>query len=173
MSGRSPSVPYRVLFLCTGNSARSILAEALLEALGSPRFRGFSAGSHPKTAPHPVALEVLAEHGLPTANLRSKGWDEFARDDGVAIDLVVTVCDRAAKENCPIWPGAPATTHWSHVDPAAVTGSPAETRAAFESVYGDLKAEIIALVDADPAHLEPKALRSLLERIGGVSPARD
>src|SRR5207249_7498210 len=115
---------YNVLFLCTGNSARSISAEALMNHRGKGRFRAFSAGSHPKGAVHPMAIEVLMRHGLTTSTtVQSKGWDEFARSEGPALDLVITVCDRAAGETCPIWPGRPVRSHWSIADPAAVEGS--------------------------------------------------
>jgi arsenate reductase len=111
-----------VLFLCTGNSARSILAEALLNLDGTGRFRAFSAGSHPKGEPHPMALDVLAEHGLPVLGLRSKPWEEFSEPGAPRMDLVITVCDSAAGETCPIWPGHPTTAHWGIEDPATVEG---------------------------------------------------
>ena len=111
-----------VLFLCTGNSARSILAEALLNRDGAGRFRAFSAGSQPKGEPHPMALSVLAEHGFPLDGLRSKSWTEFASADTPPMDLIITVCDNAAGETCPIWPGRPTSAHWGIVDPAAVEG---------------------------------------------------
>jgi arsenate reductase len=135
-----------VLFLCTGNSARSLLAECLLERLGQGRFRAFSAGSHPKPAPHPHALALLRERGFATARLRSKSWDEFAGDAAPPIDLVVTVCDAAAGEACPHFPGAPARLHWSIDDPAAARGSEAEIRAAFRRAYDALEARVEALV---------------------------
>ena len=129
-----------VLFLCTGNSARSILAEALLNRLGEGRWRGFSAGSFPKGEVHPMALRLLAEHGFPTDGLRSKSWDEFAAPAGPDIDQVITVCDNAAGETCPAWPGHPARAHWGMADPAAVEG--AGQRAAFEEAYRLLEARI-------------------------------
>ena len=129
-----------VLFLCTGNSARSILAEALLNRLGEGRWRAFSAGSFPKGEVHPMALRLLDERGHPTEGLRSKSWDEFAVTDGPRIDHVITVCDNAAGETCPIWPGNPARAHWGLADPAAVEG--AGQRAAFEDAYRLLEARI-------------------------------
>jgi protein-tyrosine-phosphatase len=129
-----------ILFLCTGNSARSILAEALLNRLGGGHWQGFSAGSFPRGAVHPAALHVLSERGFPTAGLRSKSWDEFADPAGPRIDHVVTVCDNAAGETCPIWPGNPARTHWSLADPAAVEGG--DQRAAFEETYRQLETRI-------------------------------
>lgn len=141
-----------VLFLCTGNSARSLMAESLLGALGHGRFRAFSAGSRPTGAPNPLALETLRRHGLPTADLRSKSWDEFARPGAPAMDLIVTVCDSAAAEPCPIWPGGPPKVHWGFPDPAAVQGTEAERKAAFERVFAGLRDRIqafLALPDGD------------------------
>ena len=135
-----------VLFLCTGNSARSILAEALMNHLGGGRFQAFSAGSFPKGAVHPVALETLAKHGLPATGLRSKSWDEFAGAAAPKMDFIFTVCDNAAKETCPMWPGHPATDHWSLADPAAVEGSIDEQRRAFETTYRDLERRISEFV---------------------------
>jgi arsenate reductase len=140
--------PTNVLFLCTGNSARSVLAECLLERLGQGRFHAYSAGSHPKPAPHPQAIALLRELGYETSQLRSKSWDEFARADAPALDLVVTVCDAAAGEACPYFPGAPARLHWSIDDPAAVRGSEPELRAAFRRAYDALESRIEALVKA-------------------------
>ena len=142
------SEPASALFLCTGNSARSILAEALLNRLGEGRWRGFSAGSFPKGEVHPMALQVLAGHGFPTAGLRSKSWDEFAGAGAPRLDLVVTVCDNAAGEACPIFPGTPARLHWGLADPAAVEG--AGQRAAFEAAYDELEARISAFLAGQP-----------------------
>jgi protein-tyrosine-phosphatase len=124
---------YNILFLCTGNSARSIIAEALTNslAIGRGRFRGYSAGSHPKGSPNPFALELLRQTHLPTGNLRSKSWDEFAKPGAPEMDFVITVCDQAAGEQCPFWPGQPVTAHWGMPDPAAVEGTDEEIRKAF------------------------------------------
>jgi arsenate reductase len=134
----------RVLFLCTGNSARSILAEALLNHLGAGRFQASSAGSRPRGAVHPLALETLTCHGVPDGGFRSKSWDEFAAPGAPVFDRIITVCDNAAQEACPLWPGHPATAHWSIPDPAAVTGPGAA--AAFESAYRDLESRIRAMI---------------------------
>ena len=131
-----------VLFLCTGNSARSILAEALLNHHGAGRFQGFSAGSFPKGAVHPLALEALHAHRLLVDGLRSKSWNEFAGPDAPKMDFVFTVCDNAASEVCPIWPGAPVTAHWSIKDPAAVEGTDEAKRRAFESAFNELDERI-------------------------------
>ena len=136
--------PRNVLFLCTGNSARSILAEALLNRDGGGRFRAVSAGSFPKGAVHPMALEILREHGFPTDGLRSKSWDEFAVAGAPPLDLIVTVCDNAAGETCPVWPGHPARAHWGIADPAAVEGD--GQRAAFEEAYRLLETRIADLL---------------------------
>ena len=133
-----------VLFLCTGNSARSILGEALLNSMGQGRFRAWSAGSHPGGRVNPFALELLAKNGLPTEGLRSKRWDEFAAPGAPVMDYIFTVCDNAAGEVCPFWPGRPATAHWGVDDPAAVEGTDAEKRAAFELAYARLAAKIDA-----------------------------
>ena len=122
---------YNVLFLCTGNSARSILAESLMNHWGSGRFRGFSAGSFPKGAVHPLALELLRRLGLPSESFRSKSWNEFAEPGAPPMDFVITVCDQAAGETCPVWPGHPVVAHWGVPDPAAVTGSEKERQQAF------------------------------------------
>ncbi len=140
--------PKRVLFLCTGNSARSLIAECLLERLGNGRFAACSAGSRPKSAPHPQTLALLRELGYETENLRSKSWDEFAAPRAPSLDLVVTVCAGAAGEACPVFPGAPTRLHWSIDDPAAVHGSEATVRAAFRRTHDELERHIAALVRA-------------------------
>lgn len=135
--------PARVLFICTGNSARSILAEALANHHGLGRVVALSAGSHPKGRVNPSAIATLQRHGLPTASLRSKGWEEFAASGTQPIDHVITVCDSAAGESCPAWPGEPAIEHWSIPDPAAVTGSTEAVRDAFESAYVDIERRVL------------------------------
>lgn len=154
-----------VLFLCTGNSARSILAEAALNRIGEGRFRGFSAGSFPKGAVHPGALRLLSGLGYPTEGLRSKSWDEFAEPDAPAMDIVITVCDNAAGEACPIWPGHPATAHWGLADPAAVEGGEAAVDAAFRKTHGELVARLNLLVSLHPESLERLVLKTRLAEI--------
>jgi arsenate reductase (thioredoxin) len=154
--------PLNVLFLCTGNSARSILAEAYLNARGEQRFRAYSAGSHPKGTVHPIALLTLENAGIDTAGLHSKSWDEFARAGAPELDLVITVCDNAANEACPLWPGRPIGAHWGVEDPAAVAGSEEERLAAFELAYRRLSQRIQRLIELpverlDRATLEQKA----------------
>jgi len=139
--------PTNVLVLCTGNSARSILGEAIINRLGEGRFRGFSAGSFPKGEVHPGALRLLSRHGYPTEGLRSKSWDEFATSDAPPIDVVITVCDNAAGEICPIWPGHPVKAHWGLPDPAAATGDDAAIDAAFEEAHAALSQRIAKLVE--------------------------
>lgn len=157
-----------VLFLCTGNSARSILAEALLNRDGAGRFHAFSAGSQPKGQPHPMALQVLGEVGLPTADLRSKSWDEFSGDGAPQMDIVITVCGNAAGETCPYWPGAPITAHWGIDDPAEVEG-PGQ-RAAFLRAFARMQARI-ALLLALPDDLDTATLRARLREIGQLADA--
>ena len=153
------------LFLCTGNSARSILAEALMGALGKGRFRAHSAGSHPKGAVHPLALQTLRSMGVSTQGLRSKAWDEFASADAPSLDLVITVCDQAAGETCPFWPGAPVTVHWGMPDPAAITGDDAAE--AFLDTARMLKQHIERLLALPVDALDhPRAARRLIEAIG-------
>jgi arsenate reductase (thioredoxin) len=155
---------YHVLFLCTGNSARSILAEALLNRLGQGKFRAFSAGSHPKGAVHPLALELLKKYQFSVEGLRSKGWEEFAAPGARRLDFVITVCDRAAAEVCPVWPGQPMTAHWGVEDPAAVTGERAER--AFRHALHTLEARIRLFVSLPIAKLETIRLKQRLEEIG-------
>lgn len=155
-----------VLFLCTGNSARSILAEALLERSGQGRFKAFSAGSHPKGRIHPAALSLLTEMNHPTSHLRSKSWDEFARPGAPRIDFVITVCDDAAGEVCPVWPGRPVTAHWGMPDPAAVKGGDAEMSRAFATTYRSLSDRIAALAGLAAQTLDRPALIDRLNAIG-------
>lgn len=141
--------PFNVLFLCTGNSARSIIAEAMLNdsSIGRGQFRAFSAGSHPRGAVHPLAIDVLTQHRISTRDLRSKSWEEFAGPDAPGMDFIFTVCDAAAREACPLWPGRPVTAHWSVPDPAAVTGSDTATRAAFLDAFLMLGRHLEAFVN--------------------------
>ena len=158
--------PYHVLFVCTGNSARSILAEGLMTALGKGRFIGHSAGSHPKQQPHPLALQTLAAHGIPTDGFRSKSWDEFAQPGAPALDFVFTVCDQAAGEACPYWPGQPMTAHWGLPDPAAVQGSHAQQEKAFLDTFVALKRRIELMLALPLASLDGMALQRELKDIG-------
>ncbi len=160
--------PANVLFLCTGNSARSILAEALLNRDAGGRFRAFSAGSFPKDAVHPMALEVLRAGGFPTAGLRSKSWDEFAGAEAPPLDFIVTVCDNAAREACPIWPGQPVTAHWGIEDPAAVEG-PGQ-RAAFDLALQRLAGRVQAFL-ALPEGTDGADLKARLRAIGQMTDA--
>ena len=157
---------YTVLFLCTGNSARSILAEAILNRLGKGQFRGVSAGSHPKGAVHPMALELLKRLNYPTAELRSKSWDEFAKPGAPALDFVFTVCDNAANEVCPIWPGQPISAHWGLPDPAAATGTDAERALAFTDTYRMLERRIGIFVNLPMFSLDRLTLQHRLDDIG-------
>jgi arsenate reductase (thioredoxin) len=157
---------YSVLFLCTGNSARSILAESLLNALGKGKFRGYSAGSFPKGRVHPLALELLKRMNLPSEGLRSKSWDEFATPDAPALDFIFTVCDNAAGEVCPVWPGKPMTAHWSIADPAAVEGSDAEKAFAFREALKELETRIKLFVALPIESVDPLTLREKLRSIG-------
>ncbi len=160
--------PFHVLFLCTANSARSILAEALLNRRGGGRFRAFSAGSHPRGSVNPCALELLRERGFPTADLRSKAWDEFAAPGAAPVDCVITVCDAAAGEACPLWPGRPVTAHWGIADPAAVGGTAAEKMAAFARAFAALDARIGRLLDLSVGDLAPAELQRRLREIGAM-----
>jgi arsenate reductase len=155
-----------VLFLCTGNSARSILAEALLNRFGQGRFQAFSAGSHPKGQVHPLALRLLHERGIPTDGLRSKSWEEFAAAGARAMDLIVTVCDNAAGEVCPVWPGQPTTAHWGVQDPAAVEGTETERMRAFEWAAKELEKRIHLLTALPLDQSDRSNLKERLERIG-------
>lgn len=161
--------PRTVLFLCTGNSARSILAESLLNHMGEGRFRAYSAGSQSKGEPHPMALEVLRANGLPAEGFRSKSWHEFAGPDAESIDLVITVCDNAAGETCPVWPGHPVAAHWGIEDPAAVEGE--GQRAAFERALGYLHNRISLLLALPDGGIDALALKSIGETAGATPAA--
>jgi arsenate reductase len=158
--------PYHVLFLCTGNSARSILAEALINHWGKDRFKGYSAGSHPKGAVHPLALETLRQFRLPATGFRSKSWDEFATAHAPRMDFVFTVCDDAAGEVCPIWPGHPMTAHWGIEDPAAVDGSDETKIRAFRKAFRELDARIKIFTSLRLERLDRLALKRELDAIG-------
>jgi protein-tyrosine-phosphatase len=162
---------YNVLFLCTGNSARSILAESILRKEGGGRFRAFSAGSQPKGAVNPFALKVLESLGYPTEGLRSKSWDEFASPGAPKMDFVFTVCDNAAGETCPIWPGQPMTAHWGIEDPAAVAGSDIAKEAAFVAAARYLKNRISAFAALPIASLDKLTLTARIGEIGQLAGA--
>ncbi len=166
MSGRACNV----LFLCTGNSARSILAECLLRQLGKGSFNGFSAGSFPKGEVHPLALRLLAEQDFSTEALRSKSWDEFAASGAPVMDFVFTVCDQAAGEVCPVWPGQPVTAHWGIPDPAAADGSEAERMLAFREAFRALERRIQIFIGLPIDKLNRIALAKRMEAIGRLRP---
>jgi arsenate reductase (thioredoxin) len=158
--------PYNVLFLCTGNSARSILAESILNRLGKGRFKAFSAGSFPKGDVHPFALELLARQNYPTKQLRSKSWNEFSGPGAQPLDFVFTVCDNAAGEVCPVWPGQPMTAHWGLPDPAAAQGNDAERRLAFADTMRMLHNRIGIFVSLPIGSLDKLSLQNRLHAIG-------
>jgi len=164
---------YNVLFLCTGNSARSILAESLINTLGRGRFRGFSAGSFPKGRVHPMAIELLKRINLPTEGLRSKSWDQFAAPGAPPLDFIFTVCDNAAGEVCPVWPGKPVTAHWGIADPAAVEGTDADKARAFDKALMELETRIRLFIALPLASLDRMALQETLREIGRQPPAAD
>jgi arsenate reductase len=157
---------YNALFLCTGNSARSIMAEVLMNEIGKGRFRAYSAGSHPGGKVNPFAIELLRAANLPTAGLRSKSWDEFARPGAPPMDFILTVCDDAAGEVCPIWPGKPMTAHWGVADPAAVEGTEDEKRAAFHGAARLLRRRIELLASLPMEKLDQLSIQSKLREIG-------
>ena len=158
--------PFNVLFLCTGNSARSIIAEAILNREGRGKFRAFSAGSHPKGSVHPYALNLLRRMNYDTSGFRSKSWDEFARPDAPKLDFVFTVCDNAAGEACPVWPGQPMTAHWGIPDPAEVKGNPAEVALAFKDAYRMLHQRIGMFTALPLRSLDKLSLQAKLRDIG-------
>jgi protein-tyrosine-phosphatase len=163
--------PYNILFLCTGNSARSILAESIVDHIGADRFRGFSAGSQPKGTVHPYALDLLNSLGLPASNMHSKSWDVFAAAGAPPMDFVFTVCDDAAGEACPVWPGQPVTAHWGVPDPAAAAGSEIERRQAFRLAFNSLESRIRLFVSLPFASLDRMALQQRLDAIGHQPPS--
>ena len=162
---------FNALFLCTGNSARSIIGEAILRHWSRGRFQAFSAGSFPKGAVHPMTLELLQKMRLPIDGLRSKSWSEFARAGAPKMDFVFTVCDQAASEPCPVWPGQPMTAHWGVPDPAAVEGTDDEKRQAFRAAYITLDSRIKLLINLPAEKLDRLALQRELDRIGKSDPA--
>ena len=155
-----------VLFLCTGNSARSVMAEAILDRLGEGRFRAFSAGARPAGDIHPETRALLQSLGYRTEGLRSKGWDEFSGEIGDEMDLVITVCDRAAKEACPVWPGHPLPAHWGFEDPPAFCGPDAERRAVFARVYNEIESSVKLLVKLPIGSLGSAGLKREIDAIG-------
>ncbi|MDO8653062.1 MAG: arsenate reductase ArsC [Undibacterium sp.] len=157
---------YNVLFLCTGNSARSIMAEALVSTMGKGRFRGFSAGSHPSGTVNPFAIEQVMATGYPIENLRSKNWDEFTGPDTPHMDFIITVCDNAAGETCPIWPGHPLSAHWGFEDPAAVVGTDEEKREVFHRIFRQIMARVNAFVSLPLHMLEKNAIQQEIKTIG-------
>jgi arsenate reductase len=163
-----PTRPINVLFLCTHNSARSILAEALLNAVGAGRFRAYSAGSSPREnqQPNPMALRVLQEAGISTAGLASKSWDVFAAPDAPHMDLVITVCDNAAGEVCPIWPGHPATAHWGYADPSETPGSDEARHQAFRATLHAIKRRLDILVSVPEERLQALVLQQTARELG-------
>ncbi|MFK4384122.1 arsenate reductase ArsC [Bradyrhizobium sp. USDA 223] len=164
---------FNVLFLCTGNSARSILAESILRKDGGRRFQSFSAGSAPKGAVHPLALRTLEQMGYPTDGMRSKSWLEFAAADAPVMDFVFTVCDNAAGESCPIWPGQPMTAHWGIEDPAATEGSELEKQAAFVTAFRYLRNRIATFVNLPLRSIDKLSLGTKLREIGRSEGATD
>jgi arsenate reductase (thioredoxin) len=163
--------PYNVLFLCTGNSARSILAEAILDKVGDGKFRAFSAGSEPKGQIHPLTLQLLRDLQYDVSGLRSKSWNEFAKPGAPPLDFVFTVCDNAAGETCPVWPGQPMTAHWGVPDPAAATGTAAEIALAFKDVYRMLHQRIAAFAALPIKSLDRIGLQATLRDIGRMQGA--
>lgn len=159
---------FNVLFLCTGNSARSIMAEAILNREGAGRFSAYSAGSHPKGMVHPYALDLLMKLNYPTQELRSKSWDEFAAATAPKLDFIFTVCDSAAAETCPVWPGQPMTAHWGIPDPAAAQGTEAERRLAFADAYRMLKNRIGVFINLPIGSLDRLSLQKRLSDIGQI-----
>jgi arsenate reductase len=157
---------YNVLFLCTGNSARSIMAEALVTTMSKARVLGFRAGSKPGGTVNPFAIEQVKKTSYPVDNLRSKSWDEFAGSDAPRMDFIITVCDNAAGETCPYWPGHPATAHWGFEDPAAVEGTDEQKRAAFEKIFRQITARMDSFVSLPVHMLDKHAIQQGIKKIG-------
>jgi arsenate reductase len=164
---------YNVLFLCTGNSARSILAESLMNKLGKGRFRGFSAGSHPNGRVNPLALDLLKQLDFPTEGLHSKSWDEFAGMNGIHFDYVITVCDNAAGEACPVWPGHPVGAHWGIPDPAAVEGTEMQKKTAFSQAYKSMERRIELFLSLPIASIDQVRIKERPDAIGQSSTLAD
>ena len=162
---------FNVLFLCTHNSARSVMAEALLNVIGGPRFKAFSAGSYPSGKPNPFALEKVKSLGYPVETIRSKSWDEFALPNSPHMDIIITVCDNAAGETCPVWPGHPATAHWGFPDPSDTVGGDEAKREAFSKVFSAIRGRMQLLADLRDDQLEHLSLASELKRIANVKSA--
>lgn len=160
---------YNVLFLCTGNSARSIMAEALLNTMGKGRFHAYSAGSHPAGTVNPLALEQIQATGYPLNDLRSKSWDEFAAPDAPKMDFIITVCDNAAGEVCPIWPGQPISAHWGFEDPAAATGTDEQKRAVFSKVARQIMTRVNIFASLPFHTLEKTSIKREIDAIGTTS----
>ena len=173
MTDQTPDRVYNVLFLCTGNSARSVLGEAIMNALPGGKFRAYSAGSQPKGQVNPLTLHTLREMGLPTEGYRSKSWDEFAASDAPKLDFVFTVCDDAAGETCPYWPGQPMTAHWGVADPAAVEGTELEKINAFRDAANYLRRRIEVFAALPLATIDRMSLQSKLKGIGKLEGATD
>jgi len=162
--------PIGILFLCTGNSARSVIAERLMAELGGKEFLAYSAGSQPTGKPNPFAIEVLASNGIDISGVRSKSWDDFTGANAPAIDIVITVCDSAASETCPVWPGHPMTAHWGVADPAAIEGDDEKKRMAFATTYSQMLARISALLRLDYTNRDEE-FRQALRDIGKMETA--
>ena len=158
--------PYNILVLCTGNSARSIMAEALFNTMGAGRFQAYSAGSHPTGRVNPFAIELVREMGYPVENLRSKSWDEFASPGAPRMDFVVTVCDNAAGEACPLWPGQPLTAHWGFPDPAAVSGTDEQKRAVFAQTLRQIRTRVQLFLSLPLDTLDRMAIEKQVRAIG-------
>ncbi|MDB5777063.1 MAG: protein-tyrosine-phosphatase [Herbaspirillum sp.] len=166
MTSTQNAKPYNVLFLCTGNSARSIMAEALLNTMGKERFAAYSAGSHPGGRVNPLAIEQIRSTGYPEEKLRCKSWDEFAAPGAPKMDFIITVCDNAAGEVCPIWPGQPISAHWGFEDPAAATGTEEEKRAVFSKVARQIAARVNVFNSLPFSTLEKSAIKREMDAIG-------